>query len=86
MRRATIRTRHDDASIIAEAIRPDNTDEMRTSVGDDEIETSIERESTGGLRTTIDDYVVNLQVAEAVVNQTEAKPSPQTNPERYDNE
>lgn len=66
MRRATVRTSHGDdarAERIAAALRPDNTDEMDTRIDGDEIVTSIERDTTGGLHSTVDDYVVNLHVA-----------------------
>lgn len=79
-RSATIRTRLQDAEIVAAALRPDNTPEIDTRVetGDSRVEvddsrkpgivtTTIERETTGGLRTTVDDYVVNLAVAHEVV-------------------
>jgi len=66
MNRATIRTTHGDAdaaAAIAAAVRPDNTEEMTTRVEDDAVVTDIERPTTGGLQSTADDYVVNLQVA-----------------------
>ncbi|QRV15651.1 KEOPS complex Pcc1-like subunit [Haloterrigena salifodinae] len=72
-RRATIRTRHDDPELVARALRPDNTDEMETVVERDDNEsetetegavvTHIERETTGGLHSNVDDYAVNLEVA-----------------------
>ncbi|MDG5762022.1 KEOPS complex subunit Pcc1 [Natronococcus sp. A-GB1] len=71
-RRATIRTTHDDPALIARAIAPDNTAEMETTVddgegsdpsSDDAVVTRIERETTSGLQSTVDDYVVNLAVA-----------------------
>ncbi|WP_254767560.1 KEOPS complex subunit Pcc1 [Salinilacihabitans rarus] len=62
-RRATIRTSHDDPARIAAAIAPDNTDEMETRVEDGAVVTRIERRTTGGLHSTVDDYVVNLDVA-----------------------
>ena len=64
-RRATIRTSHDDPDLVARALRPDNTDEMETDVEEDgdAVVTRIERETTGGLHSTVDDYVVNLEVA-----------------------
>ncbi|MFB6070254.1 MAG: KEOPS complex subunit Pcc1 [Halanaeroarchaeum sp.] len=66
-RTATIRTVVDDPDRIAASIRPDNTASMHTAVerdGDDAaVVTTIERETTGGLRSTVDDYVVNLAVA-----------------------
>lgn len=66
MRRATVETTHADAALVAAALRPDNTDSMRTEVDGDVVRTRIERETTGGLRSTVDDYVVNLTVAETV--------------------
>lgn len=62
-RNATIRSTVDHPEVIAAAIEPDNTAEMETTVVDDAIVTTIEREQTGGLRSTVDDYVVNLTVA-----------------------
>jgi len=61
-----IRTTHGDpetAEAIAAALTPDNTDEMGTRVDGDTIETQIDRETTGGLHSTADDYVVNCHVA-----------------------
>jgi tRNA threonylcarbamoyladenosine modification (KEOPS) complex Pcc1 subunit len=63
MSRATIRTEVETPAMIADAIRPDNTPEMDTRVDDGTIVTTIERDSTSGLRSTVDDYVVNLSVA-----------------------
>lgn len=72
-RRATIRTRHANGELatqIGATLRPDNTEEMRTSVDGDRLETTIERSTTGGLAATVDDYVVNLSVAVQVANDT----------------
>ncbi|WP_142856600.1 KEOPS complex subunit Pcc1 [Salinigranum halophilum] len=66
MRRATVRTTHATpatAEIVAGAIEPDNTDSMTTRVEGSTVETTIERETTGGLHSSVDDYVVNLTVA-----------------------
>ncbi|MDG5776919.1 KEOPS complex subunit Pcc1 [Haloarculaceae archaeon H-GB2-1] len=66
MRRATVRTTHGDAETaraVAAAVRPDNTDEMDTSVDDAAVVTTVERDTTGGLAATLDDYVVNLRLA-----------------------
>jgi len=66
MRRARVRTTHADAATaraVAAALGPDNTDEMDTVVDDARVTTTIHRSSTGGLQATVDDYVVNLQVA-----------------------
>lgn len=66
MRRATITTTHgttERAAQVAAAVRPDNTAEMETTVDGETVRTVIERETTGGLHSTVDDYVVNLRVA-----------------------
>ncbi|MFW5918007.1 MAG: KEOPS complex subunit Pcc1 [Haloferacaceae archaeon] len=71
-RRATIRTTHEDeatATRIAAALAPDNTAEMRTTVAGTTVETTIDRETTGGLAATVDDYVVNLSVAESLATE-----------------
>ena len=70
MRRATVRTTHDHPGVVAAALRPDNTAEMSTRVDGRTVVTTIERDSTGGLRTTVDDYVTNLQVAQRVTDTT----------------
>ena len=65
-RRAVIRTHHEtaaDAKRVARSLAPDNTDEMQTVVDGETVVTTIERETTGGLHATVDDYVVNLDVA-----------------------
>jgi len=66
-RRATVRTAHGAADLIAAAVRPDHTGSVSTTVRDGRIETRIERPTTGGLRATVDDYVVNLGVADATL-------------------
>ena len=75
-RRLTIRTEHDHPSLVAAAIEPDNTAEMSTHVEPPDggrggsVVTTITRDTAGGLRTTADDYVTNLQVAERTVEET----------------
>jgi len=66
MRRATVRTEFDRPTLVAAAVSPDNTSEMTTRVEGDAVVTRIERETTGGLRSSVDDYVVNLDVARQV--------------------
>ena len=63
-RRATVRTVHERAALVAASVRPDNTGSMRTTVEGDAVVTTIGRDDTGGLRATTDDYVVNVTVAE----------------------
>jgi hypothetical protein len=79
-RQARIETRHDDAETaesVARALSPDNTAEMRTTADGDTVVTEIVRDSTGGLQTTVDDYVVNCQVAVQLAT-TDRAPSTQT--------
>ena len=71
MRRAEIRTEHARPAAIAAAVRPDNTEQMRTRVEDGAVVTTIERPTTGGLRSTVDDYVVNLDVATRTTDTTD---------------
>jgi hypothetical protein len=66
-RTAAVRTTHADADLVAAALAPDDTDSMAVRVDDDAIDCRIERPTTGGLRSTVDDYVVNLRVAERIV-------------------
>ncbi|RBI64325.1 KEOPS complex Pcc1-like subunit [halophilic archaeon] len=70
-RRATLRTELTHADAVAAALVPDNTPEMSTRVEDGTVVTTIERETTGGLQSTVDDYVVNLSVATQVVQTAE---------------
>ena len=70
MKRATIRTEHDRPELVAAALEPDNTDEMSTRVDADAVVTTIERDTTGSLRTTADDYVTNLAVAQHLIDTT----------------
>ncbi len=69
-RRARIETDHGDAETareIARALKPDNTAEIHTETDGSTVVTTIERETTGSLQSTADDYVVNLQVATELV-------------------
>lgn len=71
-RHATIRTRHgtaDGARAVARSLTPDNTAEMETRVEGEMVVTTIERPTTGGLHSNVDDYVVNLDVAAQLANQ-----------------
>ncbi len=79
MRRATIRTDVATPEVVAAAVRPDNTPQMSTRVENGSVVTTLERESTSGLRSTADDYVVNVTVAAEVVQRT-------TNPDTNNHE
>lgn len=77
MKRAEVRTELADAERVAAAIRPDNTAELTTRVEGSTVVTAIERETTSGLRSTLDDYLVNLQVARDT-NERTAHPTDDT--------
>ncbi len=69
-RRASLDTDHGDtasAEAVAAAVSPDNTADVTTTTDGPLVETTIERATTGGLQSTIDDYVVNVRVADRVV-------------------
>jgi hypothetical protein len=77
-RRATLRTTHADAEAVARALAPDNTAEMETRVSGDRVVTTVTRETTGGLRSTVDDYVTNLQVADDLSHSDQAQTDERT--------
>lgn len=79
MRRATIWTDVAAPEVVAAAVRPDNTPQMSTRVENGSVVTTLERETTSGLRSTADDYVVNVTVATEVVQRT-------TNPDTNNHE
>jgi hypothetical protein len=83
VRRATLRTTHDDPAVIAGAIAPDNTAEMETVVEDSVVRTRIERDTTSGLAATVDDYVVNLIVATRTVEHADAQHANRTDTETH---
>lgn len=69
-RTALVETTHADAeaaATIAAAISPDNTDDIRTEADGATVETRITRGTTGGFLASVDDYLVNLDVADDVV-------------------
>lgn len=77
-RTATVRTTHAAADRVVDALAPDNTDSMAMRAEGDVVTCRIERSSTGGLRSTVDDYVVNLQVADALIERARAHRSTNT--------
>ncbi len=61
--RITVDTFHSDPARIARSIRPDHTEDVRTRIDGEHVVTTIEREAIGSAHATLDDYLVNLQVA-----------------------
>jgi len=70
MKRTTVRTTHEHAAAVAAALEPDNTTEMKTTVDGEQVKTTIARETTGGLHSSVDDYVRNLIVADTTITDT----------------
>lgn len=64
MNETTIRTEHDHPTAVAAAVNPDNTPEVSTTVEDGRVVTTIERDSLGGLRATVADYLRAVRVAD----------------------
>lgn len=63
---ATVRSTVDHPEVVAAALRPDDTDALRTAVADGAVTVSVERGDVGGLAATLDDVLVNLRVADRV--------------------
>jgi hypothetical protein len=79
-RQTTIESEYEDAetaAAVAAALKPDNTDDMETRVEGAAVVTTVERPSTSSLQSTVDDYVVNLDVA-AQLTTTDGAPSTDT--------
>ena len=74
-RTATVRTEHA-AAATAAALGPDETDSMRTRVDGDVVACTVARPTTGGLQSTLDDHLVNLRVADRVVERARAHAAP----------
>lgn len=70
MKRGIIRTTHDDPELVAAALAPDDTTEMKTTADGATLTMTVERATTGGLRSTADDYLSNLAVAQQILTDT----------------
>lgn len=82
---ATVHTVHPPgtAPTIAAAVTPDHTPDITTTHTNTTITTHITRETTGGLRATTDDYLVNLTVAARLLT-TVHDNEPNHNPDHAD--
>jgi hypothetical protein len=79
-RRARIETTHESdetARHVARAVAPDNTAQLATRAEGDRVVTTMGRETTGGLASTVDDYLANLQVGAQLATQ-DREPSTHT--------
>lgn len=59
-------TPHKRCHLIMGAIRPDNTLNMRTTCKNGEIFTEFEIDGIGTLIATVDDYLLNLKIADEI--------------------
>jgi len=57
-------TRHTDPACVAESVRPDNTQSMDTQAEGDRVITRFETESIRTMIASVDDYLMNLGIAE----------------------
>jgi hypothetical protein len=73
---ARIRTRHADPETVAAALAPDDTPSMETRAEGDAVVTEVTRPDTGGLHATVDDYLVNLQVADRLAQSAPERATP----------
>jgi len=64
--RGTITTAHRDPERIARSLAPDNLASMETSPGDGVVVTEIAGENLRSVIASVDDYLMNLAVAEDV--------------------
>ena len=64
MIRGEIRTRHSHAGCVAPALLPDNLQSMHTREEGDLVVTTIEGTSLRSVIASVDDYLMNLAVAE----------------------
>ena len=64
--RGTITTAHRDPVLVAGALAPDNLASMRTRPGDGVVVTEIEGVNLRSVIASVDDYLMNLAIAEDV--------------------
>ncbi|MCU0632970.1 MAG: hypothetical protein MUC66_08365 [Methanolinea sp.] len=62
--RGEIRTRHTKPGCVASALRPDNLQSMQTGAEGDMVITWIQGNSLRSVIASVDDYLMNLAVAE----------------------
>jgi len=64
--RGTIATAHRDPARVAGALAPDNLASMQTVAGDGVVVTEIEGMNLRSIIASVDDYLMNLAIAEDV--------------------
>lgn len=71
----TIRTRHRMPVCIAASLAPDNLDSMETRAANGCVETRITGTSVRSILASVDDYLMNLTIAEETSSATDTEPS-----------
>lgn len=61
-----IRTVHERPECIAEALKADNLTQMETRAGDECVETTVEGQKIRSIIASVDDYLMNLAIAEEI--------------------
>ena len=61
-------TTHKKCHVTMDAIRPDNTQNMTTTCKNGEITTEFEVDGIGTLIATMDDYLLNLKIADEITS------------------
>ena len=61
-------TTHKRCHVIMDAIRPDNTQNMLTTCKNGEITTEFVIDGIGTLIETVDDYLLNLKIADEITS------------------
>ncbi len=62
--RGILRTRHTQAECVAASLRPDNLQSMQTCSKDGHVVTEIQGTSLRSVIASVDDYLMNLSIAE----------------------
>jgi len=61
-----IRTCHEQPGCIAASLKADNLTQMDTKVSMDSVETTIEGQKIRSIIASVDDYIMNLAIAEDI--------------------
>lgn len=64
--RGTITTEHGDAACVAGALAPDNLSSMRTREEGGRVSTTLESGALRSVIASVDDYLMNLEIAEEI--------------------
>jgi hypothetical protein len=68
-----LRTKHAKAECVAAALRPDNLQSMRTCSEEGYVVTEIQGTSLRSVIASVDDYLMNLSIAEEICSLVEER-------------